>query len=346
MTEYIKVLSVMDSDRLKGIRIGDKLKVDRSYTIGCFVKLDNGKELILTREQYKFIDKREFYEHDGKHYIEITKELTSDTLDGVLKGNVYEVARFDRDGDPRIDIVSSSNYPILPHQYKFITKSEYMCSAGFNRTESEELKQETVYFRLTRTIMNDSDHGLKAGESYKGYRYKGDLYVDLPEKRGIHIVKSQYEEITEEEFEMTKESEYGYMDCVDNAGLSFWTQGKLYPISKKTNEHGETYYAFYDDEGEDRTGCNIDELVDSYCEDPNTMTNGCLNFKYIAPKGKELVDTKAEILAELKDKVDQLTSHGENLFKKRDRINQQAIDCNNKARQIEKAIELIEKLEK
>lgn len=159
------------------------------------------------------------------------------------------------------------------------------------------------------------------------------IYVSEIEK----VVRPLPEE-EEEETEYTEEDLYEGMQliCIKNdSGRSLWEIGEIYEITK-TNT-GELIIP----EAGFRGVRDASDILYYLNND-----DGEVRFKVLpGQKDKKSKEEAASVAKNIQAKIDELTTEAEKLFAKRDRVNDQAINLNAKARRLEELLEAIKEFE-
>lgn len=117
--------------------------------------------------------------------------------------------------------------------------------------------------------------------------------------------------------------------CLDTGGKdSWWSVGKVYEL---TNYQGAE--VIVDDEGVPRFigGKTLPEIMEYLKERYGTVFEPV----YAKPSTEDLIER-------IKEDIERLNKDQENLFGKRDRINEQAIQLGSKARKLEEVLEVLE----
>lgn len=117
--------------------------------------------------------------------------------------------------------------------------------------------------------------------------------------------------------------------CLDTGGKdSWWSVGKVYEVTKYQGAK-----VIVDDEGDQRFigGNTLPELMEYLKERYGTV---------FEPVYAETSDE--DLIERIKKEIERLNKDQENLFGKRDRINEQAIQLGSKARKLEEVLEVLE----
>ncbi|ASZ75668.1 hypothetical protein phiSHEF5_12 [Enterococcus phage phiSHEF5] len=201
----------------------------------------------------------------------------------------------------------------------------------------EEEKEMTKYVEVTKLIDWSSDPELlEVGKVYKVV----DEYKDMVYIKGVSIYVNEnepdyylssdqfkYVEQNEEEKEMTKYAKItkylGPHNIDKRLGLEI---GKTYKIVEYKSPLTDNCYIYLNDE---YPYYFISERQYELVEKEET------------PTFKTTIDLKSSVQA----KIDSLTTEAEHLFKKRDRLEQQAINLSKKARKLNNLIETIKEFE-
>lgn len=201
----------------------------------------------------------------------------------------------------------------------------------------EEEKEMTKYVEVTKLIDWSSDPELlEVGKAYKVVEeYQDMLYIKgvsiyVNENEPDYYLSSdqfKYVEQNEEEKEMTKYAKItkyvGPHNIDKRLGLEI---GKTYKIVEYKSPLTDNCYIYLNDE---YPYYFISERQYELVEKEET------------PTFKTTIDLKSSVQA----KIDSLTTEAEHLFKKRDRLEQQAINLSKKARKLNNLIESIKEFE-
>lgn len=117
--------------------------------------------------------------------------------------------------------------------------------------------------------------------------------------------------------------------CLDTGGKdSWWSVGKVYTAYKK---HGQEF--IIDDERDERflSGQSLEAAI----KYQNDYYGTVFEPVYVEPSTEDLIER-------IKEEIERLNKDQENLFGKRDRINEQAIKLGSKARKLEEVLEVLE----
>lgn len=200
----------------------------------------------------------------------------------------------------------------------------------------EEEKEMTKYVEVTKLIDWSSDPELlevgkvyKVVEEYKDMVYIKGVSIYINENEPDYYLSSdqfKYVEQNEEEKEMTKYAKitkyFGRFNTDKRNGLEI---GKEYEIVRFSDDSKDCWVYINDKRPEYFISETQYELVE----------------KEETPTFKTTIDLKSSVQA----KIDSLTTEAEHLFKKRDRLEQQAINLSKKARKLNKLIETIKEFE-
>lgn len=146
-------------------------------------------------------------------------------------------------------------------------------------------------------------------------------------------------EIVEEEKEMkyTEKDLYKGMKlrCIDDGLYDFWKEGAIYTVEE--NPYGGLII-----KGEgDRSDRPTYDILNYLNGETLVKMEIVEDEKEETPTFKTTIDLKSSVQA----KIDSLTTEAEHLFKKRDRLEQQAINLSKKARKLNNLIESIKEFE-
>lgn len=146
-------------------------------------------------------------------------------------------------------------------------------------------------------------------------------------------------EIVEEEKEMkyTEKDLYKGMKlrCIDDGLYDFWKEGAIYTVEE--NPYGGLII-----KGEgDRSDRQTYDILNYLNGETLVKMEIVEDEKEETPTFKTTIDLKSSVQA----KIDSLTTEAEHLFKKRDRLEQQAINLSKKARKLNNLIESIKEFE-
>lgn len=120
--------------------------------------------------------------------------------------------------------------------------------------------------------------------------------------------------------------------CLDTGGRdSWWTVGKVYKAYK---EQGQEF--IIDDDGDERF--SEAQSLEAEIKYQNDCYGTVFEPVYAEPSTEDLIKR-------IKKDIERLNKDQENLFGKRDRINDQAIQLGSKARKLEEVLEVLEKYE-
>lgn len=113
--------------------------------------------------------------------------------------------------------------------------------------------------------------------------------------------------------------------CLDTGGKDFWwSVGKVYTLYKKQGQE------FIIDDERDERFLALQSLNDYY--------GTVFEPVYAEPSTEDLIER-------IKEDIERLNKDQENLFGKRDRINDQAIQLGSKSRKLKEVLEVLEKYE-
>lgn len=117
--------------------------------------------------------------------------------------------------------------------------------------------------------------------------------------------------------------------CLDTGGRdSWWTVGKVY---KAYNKQGQEF--IIDDERDERFLAA--QSLEAVIKRQNDYYGTVFEPVYAEPSTEDLIER-------IKEEIERLNKDQENLFGKRDRINDQAIQLGSKARKLEEVLEVLE----
>ncbi|WAX22056.1 tail length tape-measure protein [Enterococcus phage vB_EfaS_Ef6.1] len=245
-------------------------------------------------------------------------------------GKVYTVSLND---DGILHIKDDDGYPAFT-SYMLDCLNEEYSAVVFEIVEEE--KEMTNYVEITKLMECTPDEKvIEIGKKYK---------VLYPTLSGVYIYASKanpkyfiYNEQFKYSFESNKEekevTKYKYAKITKYAGLGLADEenglriGKTYKIVSYVNDLTDDCRIYLND---DQPNYFISETQYELVEKEEPTLKANVN-----------VDVKETIQA----KIDSLTTEAEHLFKKRDRLEQHAINLNAKARKLEEVLETIKEFE-
>lgn len=203
--------------------------------------------------------------------------------------------------------------------------------------QKEEEETMTKYVEVTKLINWSSDPELlevgkvyKVVEEYKDMLYVKGVSIYVNEEHQSYYLRSdqfKYVEQNEEEKEMKKYAKItkyaGLIDTDKENGLEI---GKEYEIVKFSSVSEDCWVYLNDKRPEYFITETQYELVEK--EVPTLKANVNVDVKEV-----------------IQDKIDELRTEAEHLFKKRDRLEQHGINLNSKANKLEEVLETIKEFE-